>query len=166
MSNNTSTSTRFHFDFTAKAIVGSKASFDKAGKGVGPVYDELVALMAKHPDFACAVRASKKPAKPKQTYHGMDIVFMLDYASAVNDSAFRAKLEKVRDFLKKSKKPVYPTIKRMFMERFAPDNERFDYETAKVIVSESRYKGIITAATTHTVSANNADEGEALAPAA
>ena len=41
-----SSSVRFTLNFVAKTIVGTKASFTKAGKGFGPAYDELVALMA------------------------------------------------------------------------------------------------------------------------
>ncbi len=149
---NNSSSVRFSLIFANKTIVGSKASFDKAGKGFGPVYDELVALMAKHPDFACVVKEPKKPAKPKQTYAGMDIDFMLDYASAVNQADFRIQMERVRDFTKNNGGSVYPIVKRMFLEHYAPEaNRRFAYAAAKAIVSEYRYKGIITAATTHSV---------------
>ena len=123
--------------------------------------------MAKHPDFACVVKEPKTPAKAKQTYHGMNIDFMLDYAAAVGQSDFRDSMVKVRDFTKKNGGSIYPVVKRMFLEHFAPEaDRRFAYATAKLIVSEYRYNGIITEATTHTVSANNADEGENFAPAA
>ena len=160
--NTNTTSARFTLNFVAKTIVGTKASFTKAGKGVGPVYDELVALMAKHPDFECDVKEPKKPAKDKQTYKGMDIPFMLDYASAVGQPEFRSKMVNVRDFVKGNDGSVYPVVKRMFLEHFAPEaNRRFAYGVAKVIVSEYRYKGIITAATEHTepIPANDAAEG-------
>ena len=147
----TTTSIRFTFNFSNKTIVGTKASFDKASKGYGPIYDELAAKMAQHPDYSIEVKAPKKPAKPKQSYAEMNIKFMLDYASAVNEPEFRVKMEKVRDFLKKAGKSVYPIVKRMFLEHYAPaKDERFAYEHAKVIVSEYRFKGIITNATTHT----------------
>lgn len=146
-----SSSVRFTLNFADKTIVGTKASFAKASKGFGPVYDELVALMAKHPDYECAVKEPKKPAKDKQTYKGMDIPFMLDYASAVGQPEFRSKMVNVRDFVKGNDGSVYPVVKRMFLEHFAPEaNRRFAYGVAKVIVSEYRYKGIITAATEHT----------------
>ena len=166
MSNNSS-SVRFHINFAAKQIVGTKASYAKAGKGYGPIYDELAEKMAKHPDYVCVVKEQKKPEKDKQTYAGMDVKFMLDYASAVNEASFRADMEAVRDFAKNTGKSVYPLVKRMFMEHYAPAaNARFAYEAAKAIVSEYRYKGIVSTATTHTVPANDADEGENFAPAA
>ncbi len=162
-----SSSVRFTFNFGAKTIVGTKASFDKASKGYGPIYEELTRKMAEHPTFGIEVKAPKKPAKEKQTYKGMDVKFMLDYASAVGEASFRADMEAVRDFAKSADKSVYPLIKRMFMEHYAPATDvRFAYAAAKVIVSNYRYKGIITAATTHTVPAIADDEGENIAPAA
>ena len=171
MTKTNTTSVRFTLDFADKTIVGTKASFTKAGKGFGPVYDELTALMAKHPDFKCAVKEPKKPTKGKQTYKGMDISFMLDYASAVGQPEFRSKMVNVRDFVKENDGSAYPVVKRMFLEHFAPEaNRRFAYGAAKVIVSNYRYKGIITAATEHTepIPANDAAEGntEALAAVA
>lgn len=159
---------RFTLNFANKTIVGTKASFDKASKGYGEVYDELVALMAKHPDFGIEVKVSEKPAKPKQTYAGMDIAFMLDYASAVGQPDFRTKMEQVRDFTKKEDGSVYPIVKRMFLEHFAPEaDRRFAYAAAKEKVREYRYNGIITKATTHTEPVA-ADEGNnaVLTPAA
>ena len=162
-----SNSVRFTLNFANKTIVGTKASFAKAGKGYGEVYDELVALMAKHPDYVCVVKEQKKPERDKQTYKGLNVKFMLDYASAVGEASFRAEMEAVRDFAKNAGKSVYPLVKRMFMEHYAPAvDERFAYAKAKAIVSKYRHDGFITAATTHTVPANDADEGENFAPAA
>ena len=160
---------RFTLVFADKTIVGTKASFTKAGKGFGPVYDELVALMAKHPDFKCDVKEPKKPAKPKQTYAGMDVRFMLDYASAVNQEEFRAEMEKVRNFVKDNGGSVYPTVKRMFLEHFVKgENVRFAYNAAKAKVSNYRFAGIISEATEHTEPIPEATEGntEALPTAA
>ena len=109
----------------------------------------------------------KKPAKDKQTYAGMNVKFMLDYAAAVGEASFRADMVKVRDFTKNNGGSVYPIVKRMFLEHYAPEaDRRFAYTAAKAIVRKFRYEGIITAATTHTVPANDADEGENFAPAA
>ena len=155
-----SSSVRFTLNFSAKTIVGTKASFDKASKGFGPVYDELTAMMAKHPTYGVEIKEPKKPAKDKQTYKGMDIPFMLDYAAAVGQADFRADMVKVRDFTKASGNSVYPIVKRMFLEHFVRgENVRFAYNAAKVIVSEYRYKGIITAAISHTEPVPEATEG-------
>lgn len=133
---NTTSSVRFTLNFANKAIVGTKASFAKAGKGTGDVYEELVALMAKHPDFGFEVKAPKKPAKPKQSYKGMDIPFMLDYLAAVKDTQTRDRLEAVLEFAEKNGKSKYPLVKRSFFEVY----EGFDYAVAKKVVSKYRHK--------------------------
>ena len=48
---------RFTINFIEKQIIGTKASFDKASKGFGPIYEELAAkaanhLLCGHPSFA------------------------------------------------------------------------------------------------------------------
>ena len=158
---------RFTLNFADNTIVGTKASFNKAGKGYGPVYDELADLMARHPDYKCVVKEPKKPEKDKQTYKGMNVKFMLDYAAAVGEASFRADMVKVRDFTKKNGGSVYPIVKRMFLEHFVRGKRvRFAYGAAKAIVKAYRFKGVITAATTHTEPIPEADEGENFAPAA
>lgn len=133
---NNSSSVRFSLIFANKTIVGSKASFDKAGKGFGPVYDELVALMAKHPDFACVVKEPKKPAKPKQTYAGMDIAFMRDFLTANDDSITLKKLNDVIAFAKSAGKSIYPLAKRVFFDTY----DCFNYVEAKRVVDEYRHQ--------------------------
>lgn len=44
-------SERFIIDFINKKIIGTKASFDKASKGSGAIYEELATKVAKHPAF-------------------------------------------------------------------------------------------------------------------
>lgn len=56
-----SSSVRFTLNFVNKTIVGTKASFDKASKGFGPIYDELAVLMAKHPTYDFEVKTPKQP---------------------------------------------------------------------------------------------------------
>ena len=76
-------------------------------------------------------------------------------------------MEAVRVFAKSAGKSVYPLVKRMFMEHYAPAADvRFAYNAAKAIVSKYRYEGIITTATTHTVPATDIGEAENLAEVA
>ena len=73
---------RFTVDFINQKIIGTKASFDKASKGFGPIYEELADKAAKHPDFALIVKEQKKhTTKAKKTYYGMDFDFMEAYIS-------------------------------------------------------------------------------------
>ena len=129
-------SVRFTLDFADKTIVGTKASFTKAGKGFGPVYDELVALMAKHPDFECDVKEPKQPAKPKQSYKGMDIDFIKDFFAAIGLITELNNLNKVLAFAEKDKKSKYPLAKRMLFDA-VPE---FNYVSAKEEVAEYRHK--------------------------
>ena len=127
---------RFTLNFADETIVGTKASFAKASKGFGPVYDELVALMAKHPDFECDVKEPKQPAKPKQSYKGMDIAFMLDFLTANDDSTTLKTLNDVVAFAKSAGKSIYPLAKRVFFETY----DSFDFVDAKRIVDDYRYQ--------------------------
>lgn len=143
MSTSVAVSSRFVLDFANKAIVGSKASFDRAGKGKGNAYEKLVSLMAKHPDFVCVVKEPKEPTKPKQTYKGMDIPFILDYLAAIGDNKTLKRMNDVMDYAKENKLKKYPLVK---YELFAAYNE-FNYNDAKEIVSVYRHKKIVEMAT-------------------
>ena len=132
----TTTSIRFTFNFSNKTIVGTKASFDKASKGFGPVYDELVALMAKHPTYGIEVKAPKQSAKTKRTYEGMDIAFIMDFFRAFDMEEDAAKLEKALAYAEINRISKYPLAKRMLFD-VCPD---FDYATAKQEVAEYRYQ--------------------------
>ena len=136
MSNSNTSSVRFHIDFVANKIVGTKASFDKASKGFGPVYDELAALMAKHPTYGFEVKAPKQPAKPKQSYKGMDIAFMRDFLAANDDSITLNTLNDVIAFAESAGKSIYPLAKRVFFETY----DNFDYVEAKQMVADYRYQ--------------------------
>ena len=53
-------SERFIIDFINKKIIGTKASFDKASKGSGAIYEELATKVAKHPAFELVIKEQKK----------------------------------------------------------------------------------------------------------
>lgn len=144
MSKNTSVaSPRFVLDFAKKSIIGSKASYDKAGKGAGNIYNELVALMEKHPDFVCVVKKPKEPPKPRQTYKGMDIEFIRDFLAAVNDGKTLKRVNDVIAFAEKNKMKKYPLVKAELFDA----HKDFDYNDAKEKVAEYRHKKIVEMAT-------------------
>ena len=158
-----SVAVRFTLDFANKAIIGSKTGFDKAGKGKGDAYEKLVSLMEKHPDFVCVVREPKKPAKPKQTYKGMDIPFILDYLAAIGDNKTFKRMNDVMDYAKENKLPSYPLVK---YELFAAYKE-FNYNDAKEKVAVYRHKIIVEMATAEAArnTASTAENNSDLAPA-
>lgn len=164
MSTSVAVSSRFVLDFANKTIVGSKASFDKAGKGKGDAYEKLVSLMAKHPDFVCVVKEPKEPAKPKQTYKGMDIDFILDYLAAIGDTKTLDKVNDVIAYAEKDKLKKYPLVK---YELFAA-YKKFNYNDAKEKVAVYRHKKIVEMATAEAAKNTASTEGKQpdLAPAA
>ena len=78
--NTTKSNVRFTINFFEQTITGTKASFNKAGKGFGPEYEELTSKMAAHPTFSLVVKEQKqKSTKAKRTYEGLDFTIMENY---------------------------------------------------------------------------------------
>ena len=119
MSNKYSTNPRFTVNFFNRSIVGTKASFDKAGKGYGEIYDELMRLISAHPDYAMEVKEQKKhTAKPKKTYAGLTIPLIRDYIELQkNADDLLREFINVRD-LGEARNAKYPTVKKWFCDTF------------------------------------------------
>ena len=139
---------RFTINFIAKEITGTKASFDKASKGFGPVYEELAEKVAKHPDFKLVVKEQKKQStKAKRTYNGMDFDFMKAYIETrVNAERIMAEYEAVKKMAEDSGISVYPFTKKWFLGEFDSNGEGFDMEQAKKEIADYRIaKAVLTA---------------------
>ena len=139
---------RFTINFIAKEITGTKASFDKASKGFGPVYEELAEKVAKHPDFKLVVKEQKKQStKAKRTYNGMDFDFMKAYIETrVNAEQIMAEYEAVKKMAEDSGISVYPFTKKWFLGEFDPDKQGFNMEQAKEEIANHRIaKAVLTA---------------------
>ena len=133
-SSTTTISERFIIDFLRKQIIGTKASFDKASKGTGAIYEELATKVAKHPDFKLVVKEQKKHiSKPKKVYDGLTFEFMEQYI-AIKDDAERVMrvYEAVKNTSKSMKMGVYPTTKKWFLNKY----KGFDMATAKAEITE------------------------------
>lgn len=127
-------SERFIIDFINKQIIGTKASFDKASKGTGAIYEELATKVVKHPDFKLVVKEQKKHiSKPKKVYDGLTFEFMEQYI-AIKDDAERVMrvYEAVKNTSKSMKMGVYPTTKKWFLNKY----KGFDMATAKAEITE------------------------------
>ena len=127
-------SERFIIDFINKKIIGTKASFDKASKGAGAIYEELATKVAKHPAFELVIKEQKKRInKPKKTYDGLTFKFMEQYI-AIKDDAERVMrvYEAVKNTSKSMKMGVYPTTKKWFLNKY----KGFDMATAKAEITE------------------------------
>lgn len=130
---NNTNSVRFTIDFIKKEIIGTKASFDKASKGVGEAYDELAAKIAAHPTFALKVKEQKNAIRrEKRTYEGMDFDFMEKYiAIQKKASVIMAEYNSVKKCAKDNGISIYPFVKKWFLGEFDPDGRGFDMASAK-----------------------------------
>ncbi len=131
---------RFTIDFIKKQIIGTKASFNKAGKGFGPEYEELAAKVATHPDYELVVKEQKhKSTKTKRTYDGMDFQFIEDFISTLSNAKERmAEYEAVKKYAKECKTKVYPLTKNWFLREFGTQEDGFDMDAAKERITRFR----------------------------
>ena len=138
-------SVRFTVDFINNSIIGTKASFNKASTGFGPIYEELAEKIAKHPGFKLKVKEQKKhTTKAKRTYNGMDFTFMEAYIETrPNAKQIMAEYEYIKATAKENKMSVYPFTKNWFLCEFAPDGEGFDMAKAKKEISDYRMEKAI-----------------------
>lgn len=139
--NTNKTSARFTIDFINHKIVGTKASFDKAGKGEGAIYEELASKIAKHPDFTLEVKEQKKhTTRAKRTYNGMDFDFMKDFISIQkNSEQVMKEYNEVKKMAEDTGRSVYPFTKKWFLDKFSTDEKPFDMETAKEAITNALY---------------------------
>lgn len=140
---NTTTSTnsavRFTIDFFKQTIIGTKASFAKAGKGFGPEYEELTVKMAAHPTFTLTVKEQKhKATRAKKTYEGMDFKFMEDYIATFEDATLAHEYESVKEMAKKCGTKAYPLTKKWFLGRFSKMEGGFDMDAARKDIANFR----------------------------
>ena len=147
MKKNTTYTERFTIDFISKKIIGTQASFNKASKGTGEIYEELASKIARHPDFEVAVKEQKKHiTKAKRTYDGMDFKFMEAYIATqkIADQLMK-KYEAVKKMAKASNTSVYPFTKKWFLGEFDPEKKGFDMKKAIEEISSHRIASAILA---------------------
>ena len=131
--NNSTKKAYFTINFFEGTISGTKTSFNRAGKGISPYYEELTEKMNAHPTFTLVIKEPKKKSdKPKRTYFGMDFKFIKAYISIQkNSEQLMVEYEAVKDFAENAHLSVYPTMKKWFLGEFDPDGEGFDMAKAK-----------------------------------
>lgn len=139
MNTTTHSSVRFTIDFFNKTITGTKASFNKAGKGFGPEYEELASKMAAHPDFKLEVKEQKhKTTKSKRTYEGMDYKFMEDYIATFEDASLVKEYDAVKEMAENCGTKAYPLTKKWFLGKFSDMEGVFDMDAAKKDIADFR----------------------------
>ena len=125
---------RFTIDFVGKKIVGTKASFNKAGTGVGAIYEELAAKVAAHSDFKLVIKEQKhRSNKAKQTYDGLDFPLMEKFIAIQDDAETLTKAyTNAKQMAKNTGVSVYPFVKKWFLGQF----KNFDVAEAKEAISD------------------------------
>ncbi len=152
---------RFNVDFIKNQIVGTKASFNKAGKGFGPEYEELTAKLIAHPTFALVVKSQeKKSNEPKRTYKGMDYLFMEAFiAIQKNSETIRKEYDAYKKFAKEAGMNVYPATKKWFIQKFGGSDRMFNMDEAQEAIRTAQYvtiNGKVSAELAETASTLNA----------
>ena len=125
---------RFVIDFVNKAIIGTKASFDKAGKGEGVIYEELAVKIEAHPSFKLVIKEQKKHStKAKETYDGLNFDLMEKYiAIQPNSASLMLAYNGAKKMAKDTGSSVYPFTKKWFLGQF----KDFDVAKAKEAISD------------------------------
>ena len=134
--NNKKNAARFVINFVDKTITGTKASFAKAGKGDGAIYEELASKIAAHPDFTLKVKEQKmRSVKAKQTYDGLNFPLMEKYI-AIQDNSEDLMLayNGAKKMAKDTGSSVYPFVKKWFLGQF----KDFDVAEAKSAITDYR----------------------------
>lgn len=140
MNTNKNMNARFTIDFITKTITGTKASFNKAGKGFGAEYEELAAKLAAHPDFTLIVKEQKhKSTKAKRTYEGLDFDFMEAYIEMQSEAQKLMKeYEAVKEMAEIRCSSKYPLTKKWFLGKFSTEDQPFDMEKARKSIADYR----------------------------
>lgn len=129
----------FTVDFFKKTITGSKTSFRLASKGNGEAYEELVALIARHPDFELKeIKPKKKINRAKRTYEGLNDKFINDYLSIQKNAAELLAIHKsIEELADKKNKKAFPLVKKWFLDLFSSEENPFDMDKAKEEISNA-----------------------------
>lgn len=125
---------QFFVDFLAKKIYGTKAAFNKAGKGYGDAYNELTEKMNAHPNFECAIKEQKKRSnRAKETYSGCDKTFVKDYVDMIGNPTYTSEMNNIIAFCDKTGENCLPKLKSWMIETFESRYEdgRFSMAEAK-----------------------------------
>lgn len=132
---------RFTINFIDRTIIGTKTSFAKAGKGYGPEYEELADKMARYPEYKLVQKELKNNVKSKRSYKGMNVAFIKEYISIQeNAEEMMDKFTAIERMAKASGIAVFPTIKKWFLEKYSSEENPFDMEAAKNMLSDFRIK--------------------------
>ena len=135
----TTKKTRFTIDFVNHSIKGTKASFDAAGKGQGPVYEELLEKVNNHPDYKLETIVLEKHKKgPKVSYEGLTKEFIKDYVHYLMDPDIEKEMKLNIEFFNKTNGKVFPKLKKWFLEKIDAKNNPLDIKKAEDEINKKK----------------------------
>lgn len=120
----------FHYDLMNAMIVGSKSAFEKANRGYGEVYEELMRMKKEHPDFGYQVSERKSSGKSKNTYKGLTRKLVIEYISIQPDKEILTKEFEKAESLAAGK---WPGVKKWFLAKYP----EFNVEAAKEAIIQA-----------------------------
>ena len=108
---------KFTVDFADKAIKCSRKAYERACKGMNPEYDELCALVEKHPNFDVKIKTASETAT-KKMYGNLTFDKMREYIKTQpNSEENLAEMEMVIE-IAEAKNAKYPLTKKWFLAKF------------------------------------------------
>ena len=133
--------TKFTYDFTKKAIVGTKTSIARANKGLNPEYAELTQKLTEHPDFIVIEKViNSNPTK--KTYNKLTIQKMEDYIETQPDAENKLIEFKAIQKVAEARGAKYPLSKKWFLATYPEfkENEISAEQTKTLIEAEALKK--------------------------
>lgn len=128
----------FNYDFTKKAIIGSKSAINRANSGRGNEYSELCRMLEEHPDFK-VIPKNVKENPDKKKYYGLTFERMAKYISTQPDSENKLKIfEKVKK-MSEAKGAGYPLTKKWFLKTYP------EYKVNETIITDEEAEEIAIA---------------------
>ena len=107
----------FNYDFTKKAIVGTKTAINKANAGNTPEYRELSEKLAAHPDFNVVIKNISRNEEQRK-YRNLTFKKMKEYILTKPNGESKVKeLEAVMK-VAEAKGAKYPLTKKWFLNAY------------------------------------------------
>lgn len=127
---------KFTYDFTKKAIVGTKTSIKKANAGKNPEYSELCEKLKAHPDFVVIEKIINQKKK-KKTYNSLTLKKMEEYISTQPESTNKLIEFKAIQKVAEARGAKYPLCKKWFLNTYPEYKENaISSEQTKALITE------------------------------
>lgn len=131
----------FTIDFMAKAIKGSQNAFNKASKGFGPQYEELVGKMKEFPNYEpVVVKLEGVSSKSKRTYKGFTEQFVEDYVNMRGVEKFINERKNIIAACEKIGEKPLPKLKSWLIEAYKCEYTSGEFEMSVALEEVRKWK--------------------------